>query len=112
MKNLLQETVEVLFENNKIPNDVKWVGTREIKFTWDKFAELSNEEYDNGYGGQLVASNLIIVGDNWWLERHEYDGSEWWEFKEMPITPERDIVPIRVIGGMWDGLQEINREDY
>ena len=28
-----------------------------------------------------------IVGDNWWLERDEYDGAEGWEFKVMPIKP-------------------------
>lgn len=22
-----------------------------------------------------------------WLERHEYDGSEWWEYKTMPTEP-------------------------
>jgi hypothetical protein len=27
---------------------------------------------------------IIVVGKDWWLERHEYDGSEWWEFKTMP----------------------------
>lgn len=26
----------------------------------------------------------MVVGDDWWLERHEYDGSEWWEFKRLP----------------------------
>lgn len=23
------------------------------------------------------------------MERHEYDGSEWWEFKTIPIKPNR-----------------------
>ena len=29
-----------------------------------------------------VAEDLVVVGDNWWIERHEYDGNEWWEYKE------------------------------
>ena len=29
----------------------------------------------------------VAVGDNWWLERAEYDGSEWWEFKTIPKEP-------------------------
>ena len=31
--------------------------------------------------------DLLIVGDDWWLERHEYDGAEWWEFKTLPCEP-------------------------
>ena len=30
----------------------------------------------------------MVVGNNWWLERHEYDGSEWWEYKQFPVKPE------------------------
>jgi hypothetical protein len=26
----------------------------------------------------------MVIGSDWWLERHEYDGSEWWEFKSLP----------------------------
>ena len=32
--------------------------------------------------------DLLIVGKDFWLERVEYDGSEWWEFKTMPREPE------------------------
>jgi hypothetical protein len=32
--------------------------------------------------------DLIIVGDNWWLERKEYDGSEWFEFKKKKKEPD------------------------
>ena len=24
-------------------------------------------------------------GSDWWLERGEYDGSEWWEFRREPV---------------------------
>lgn len=34
---------------------------------------------------------LIVVGKDFWLERHEYDGSEWWEFKSIPMEPEETI---------------------
>ena len=29
----------------------------------------------------------MIVGWNWWLERREYDGAEWWELETKPIIP-------------------------
>jgi len=38
------------------------------------------------------------VGDDWWLERHEYDGSEWWVFQKLPIKPQNKIEPNKVTG--------------
>ena len=109
--NLLQETIEMLRDNNKTPKDVKWVGGKGVKSTWENFAAVANKEYDDGFGGQEVAQDLLIVGEDWWLERHEYDGSEWWEFKQLPKEPEKQIVLIKVIGGIWDNLEAINNND-
>lgn len=68
-----------------------WVGSRKNYVDIDKFIELADTEYDESYGSPKVAENLLIVGYNWWLERHEYDGSEWWEYKSMPEMPENKI---------------------
>jgi hypothetical protein len=87
MINLLQETLGVLKENGKTKNDIVWVGCSDFQIPWNVFAEMSNTEYDNGYGMDEVNGNLLIVGTNFWLERHEYDGSEWWEFKTLPTIP-------------------------
>lgn len=84
MQNLLNETLEILEENGKTPADVLWVGGGQYAATWDEFAVLADADYYNGYGGTEVPVDLYVVGDDWWLERHEYDGSEWWEFKTMP----------------------------
>jgi hypothetical protein len=94
--NLLQETVEILKANGKTPADVLWVGGKEsgwkddAKFVglWPDFESAANFDYDAGYGGAQINTSLKIVGDNWWLERGEYDGSEWWEFKTLPGKPE------------------------
>ena len=60
-------------------------------FTFEKFKESAkNIYYDSGYGSNEIPMNLVIVGDNWWLERAEYDGSEWWEFKTLPIKPDKE----------------------
>lgn len=32
---------------------------------------------------------LTLVGEDFWLERKEYDGQEWWEYKTTPIKPEK-----------------------
>lgn len=85
--NLLQETLDFLKQYNKTPADVHWVGSGKAIGTWDEFAVFANFDYDDGYGGNEVDGSLVIVGDNWWLERGEYDGAEWWEFKTLPIKP-------------------------
>lgn len=94
--NLLKETLDVLASNNKTESVVLWVGIQRgdyekrpsISFSWDEFAALADFEYDNGYGGAEIADHLKIVGADWWLERGEYDGAEWWEFKTLPTKPE------------------------
>jgi hypothetical protein len=86
MTNLLEETVRKLTENDKSPDDVRWVGNDKIEITWEQFAKLADNTYDSGFGRQEVAEDLVVVGDDFWLERHEYDGFEWWEYKTLPRT--------------------------
>ena len=100
MKNLLKETIEELELYGKTGADVLWVGRDYIvyeryhdstrvtyKSTWEDFCSKADFEYDDGYGSPEIPTDLIIVGKDFWLERGEYDGSEWWEFKTMPEEP-------------------------
>lgn len=87
MLNLKNETLEILHENGKSMEDVCWVGGDDFSIPIPLFWELADQEYDNSYGSQIVAADLVVVGNGFWLERHEYDGSEWWEFKEEPAMP-------------------------
>ena len=91
MSNLLVETREDLEDNNKTINDINWVGNNKFYFDVNEFLNIANVEYDDSYGAPEVAQDLLVVGDNWWLERHEYDGSEWWEYKEIPLKPNTKI---------------------
>lgn len=110
--NLLQETVEILANNGKTDADVKWIGSRDGRYAldWSKFAITANIDYDNGYGGQEIALDLVVVGDGWWLERREYDGSESWAFKEAPMR-NLDSNPFETVrnGDSWATVQEMNR---
>jgi len=89
MSNLLKETIQELLDNGKVPNDVKWVGNNKIWFTWEEFSKIADFTYDHSYGIQKIKEELVVVGDDWWLERMEYDGSEWWEFKTFPLQNKR-----------------------
>lgn len=81
---LREETLKVLVDNGKTWDDIIGVCGDDYQITKEQFWELSNVKYDNGYGGNEVAMDLKIVGIDFWLERHEYDGAEWWEFKQIP----------------------------
>lgn len=107
---LLAETVEKLTAHGKSPSDVRWVGIRHPDWmatinptkatealptgSWDDFAGFADFEYASGYGRNEVSGELVIVGNDWWLERGEYDGSEWWEFKTLPRKPD-SAIPLR-----------------
>ena len=85
MTNLLQETIEILDQHGLTLNDIRFIHTSCGDFIPSqggrKFLDV---DYDSGFGTFHIDLNLKLVGDNWWLERHEYDGSEWWEFKKLP----------------------------
>lgn len=109
--NLLKETLKILKDNNKNIDDVMWVGSLSgiYSISWEDFEKISNIEYDSGYGGQEIATDLIIVGNNWWLERGEYDGSEWWQYKELPIKKDNKKFKTVCNGDIWASIEEMNK---
>ena len=90
--NLWDETINKLKEYSLTWNDVDAVilendGIIIPKGNFEELARKTN--YDNGYGGVEIRSDLVLVGWNWWLERAEYDGLEWWELKTKPFIPHK-----------------------
>lgn len=67
MSNFLQETISAMNSNDLTEADVKWVGSSDGKYaiTWQAFIAIANIDYDSGYGGQEIASDIVIVGDDW-----------------------------------------------
>ena len=116
MDNLLRETLNVMDQFFKGPENVDWVGSRDGSWagSWEDFAEVADVEYDAGLGSAHVASDLVVVfDDRSWLERHEYDGSEGWEYKALP-TREADANPFRAVvstAAMWPDMHELNAGD-
>jgi len=97
MTNLLKETIGVLHENGRSPKDVLFITAGDAYCFWPEFENAINFEYDSGYGSQLIFDGLKVVGQDWWLERSEYDGSEWWEFKTMPLIPVTRTKELRLL---------------
>lgn len=98
MQNLYNELVEILTKNCKTIKDIKFISVDRGKF-WesdyieidiDNFLEVAKDtNYDDGYGSVEIPISLKIVGDDWWIERYQYDGSEWFTFKTKPIRPSK-----------------------
>jgi hypothetical protein len=51
------------------------------------FLQAIDIDYDNGYGSQWI-QGTVWLSDGSWLERREYDGSEWWNHCTMPPLPQ------------------------
>lgn len=50
------------------------------------FLSALNYNYDSGYGGQEL-EGIVWLNDGTWLDRGEYDGSEWWQHQKLPEIP-------------------------
>lgn len=112
MTNLWEETLEVLRDHGKTFEGVRYIQGSDFKITKENFERLAKQaNYHSGFGAAHVPTDLTIVGKGWWLERGEYDGSEWWDFKETPkqINEVRNISCI--VGGMWPKLKDLNTID-
>lgn len=84
IRNLLDETTMALKKECLTWDDVRFVRTENNQFTIEEAQKMMDFEYNSGYGSAEVDLSLKVVGDDWWLERYEYDGAECWNFKTMP----------------------------
>lgn len=115
MNNFKDETLECLKDGGYKPEDIEWLGCEDFTIPTDQFWKLADCEYDNGYGSQSVATDLLIVlKDGSYLERHEYDGAEWCEMKRVPAKPYKNRNDIKYVvrdDSMWDTLKEMQEND-
>lgn len=99
MANLLKQTIRDLAEHGKTLDDILWVGTNEVEIPLPVFKSLANKEYDSGYGSPAVATDLLVCGNGWYMERHEYDGAEWIPVSEPPKECGRYYTNRKLFGG-------------
>lgn len=65
---------------------MRWIGTSNSVFEGDIQSILDVDYESNDYliaSEFTVSDDLIVVGDDWWIERHIHDCYEWWEFKSF-----------------------------
>jgi arylsulfatase A-like enzyme len=88
MKTLYKNILDFLKDEGKSENDILWVGTEngELAMPWSDFVPMAKDItiYDSSHGDREIPENLVIVGNDWFLELHRDEYMEWWEFKTMP----------------------------
>ena len=96
--NLLEETIQAIEKSGHSIEDIHHVVVKDkeasflknvpvsIATTWDTFVEMAkNFNYYSGYGNEAVwVYSRVVFNDRSYLERAEYDGSEWWRFIDIP----------------------------
>lgn len=117
--NFKNETLEIIRRSEHTIDDVMFIGSNDGKYrmTIEKFLEVSDFEYDDGYGAPEIPQDLIIYfKDNTYAERAEYDGSEWWEYNVKKLFSENDeyedfdFLKIRKGQIGWETVESINKE--
>ena len=92
MANLKDETLKAIKESGNTIEAIEYChiyntnryGDNEENHCFGDFnSDNLNFRYDDGYGGQEI-SGFIVFKDGTWLDRREYDGSEWWEHQIKP----------------------------
>ena len=114
MVNLLNETTEYLARFGHTLEDIKAVQGSNLRISVEKFKALADKKYDEGYGSQHVASDLVLVmNDGSWYSRWEYDGSEGWCLHRAPeMLDHIDDDKVNVIVDnekMWETLAGMNK---
>lgn len=113
--NLLEELIEVLEKHGKDLDDITHVFGEYYRISFYNFLDVARKTtYDRGYGSQVIAKDLTITGDDFWVTRAEYDGQEWFEYHTMPKVPAM-IAEIKYLasdqenGHGYESLVEINK---
>ena len=115
IKNLLDETRQLLEDNGLSLDDIEAVFGEDFQIPVAEFLRLAGETaYEASYGRQWVASDLTVLlksGD--WLTRGEYDGSEWWDFHRRPSPPVREVQQLRRLTSVsgWETLAGCNQTE-
>jgi len=108
--NLLKETIDIIESSSLIIEDIIFIGSEKTghECTWDEFKILADKYYDDGFGAQEVAYDLIFVfKDGTKMVRSEYDGSEIWEIQKPFIRPKQKFSIKSLFARVgWDSVQE------
>ncbi len=83
--NAKRELLQKIDNIDKKIEDVDWLEISLPYYEHKKYTKIEelDIEYNNDFGTQHLYGSVVFK-DGTWLERGEYDGSEWWEYKQVP----------------------------
>lgn len=83
---LLKTTLRDLQKNGKSPKDIRYIQTSKFNFSWENFKNAADFELGGQYYSHIVKMDLVIVGDDWWMERECDDAYmfNYWVFRQFP----------------------------
>lgn len=86
MTNYMEEFNDVLSLHDYTIDNIVWIGTSEFKIPISEFVKVAtNTTYNAGFGRPETPSDIVVVmDDNSYFERQEYDGAEYW-FHRKPL---------------------------
>jgi len=104
MRNAKSELIQNLLDTNtQIKCALIYYGKSQIVLKvghldeeYESFMKSLDFTYDSGYGEQELYGTVWLQ-DGTWLERGEYDGSEWWEHKKLPPIPDKCLIDYQPI---------------
>ena len=86
MTNYMEEFNHVLSLHDYTIDNIVWIGTSDFKIPISEFIKVAtNTVYNAGFGQPETPSDIVVVmDDNSYFERREYDGAEYW-FHKNPL---------------------------
>lgn len=104
---LIEDLRSSLNTNGKRLSDIKYVITADRKIPLEHFFTVAEQqEYDENE--HFIAVDLMVVGDDWWMERGPY--SEEWEYNELPYVPKKEVKYEKFIGTEIGDVSEYNED--
>ncbi|HPE08121.1 MAG TPA: hypothetical protein PLT28_00115 [Saprospiraceae bacterium] len=92
IQTLGQAIVDFINKNGYQISDVNWAGWGEFRIALDEFWAFVNsiDYYDFTSGNQLTDVDIVVCGDNWWIETENSvsDFSQWLCFYQLPQMPQ------------------------
>lgn len=117
MINFFDETLEFIVQSGHKEEDVMFIGSADGRYrmNWEKFKEKANFFYDCGFGASEIAVDLIVYfNDGTYMDRGEYDGSEWWQYHGLlNFSEEDEYKDFNILGGseyMWNSVEMMNNK--
>lgn len=98
---LLATLRECLRSHDKTLSDILWVGNEEYTISTDSYLKLLAET--ENYEWNKVSTDLIVVGQDFWIERQNvYSCDEYCEYHSL-VDPVENIlsVPLQSVVGRW-----------